>query len=141
MSSIPNSRRRWLCQAAALLAAGSAASREAGAQWLARAAPELPSYYPHDYGTMIDAARREGRVTVYSTTDFSAAYPLIRAFETRYPGITVDYREQNSDDIYRRFLAEFATKSPGADVVSVSYTHLTLPTNTVTCRSRWSPYH
>ena len=26
-------------------------------------------------------------------------------------------------------------------VVAVSYTHLTLPTNTVTCRSRWSPYH
>ena len=24
---------------------------------------------------------------------------------------------------------------------TVSYTHLTLPTNTVTCRSRWSPYH
>ena len=23
----------------------------------------------------------------------------------------------------------------------VSYTHLTLPTNTVTCRSRWSPDH
>ena len=26
-------------------------------------------------------------------------------------------------------------------IVAVSYTHLTLPTNTVTCRSRWSPYH
>ena len=25
--------------------------------------------------------------------------------------------------------------------IPVSYTHLTLPTNTVTCRSRWSPYH
>ena len=25
--------------------------------------------------------------------------------------------------------------------ITVSYTHLTLPTNTVTCRSRWSPYH
>ena len=25
--------------------------------------------------------------------------------------------------------------------MAVSYTHLTLPTNTVTCRSRWSPYH
>ena len=23
----------------------------------------------------------------------------------------------------------------------VSYTHLTLPTNSVWCRSRWSPYH
>ena len=26
-------------------------------------------------------------------------------------------------------------------ILAVSYTHLTLPTNTVTCRSRWSPYH
>ena len=24
---------------------------------------------------------------------------------------------------------------------SVSYTHLTLPTNCSSCRSRWSPYH
>ena len=23
----------------------------------------------------------------------------------------------------------------------VSYTHLTLPTNSIVCRSRWSPYH
>ena len=26
-------------------------------------------------------------------------------------------------------------------LVSVSYTHLTLPTNPGMCRSRWSPYH
>ena len=26
-------------------------------------------------------------------------------------------------------------------VFSVSYTHLTLPTNSGMCRSRWSPYH
>ena len=29
----------------------------------------------------------------------------------------------------------------GIFTTAVSYTHLTLPTNTVTCRSRWSPYH
>ena len=29
----------------------------------------------------------------------------------------------------------------GVHQKAVSYTHLTLPTNTVTCRSRWSPYH
>ena len=28
-----------------------------------------------------------------------------------------------------------------SEISPVSYTHLTLPTNTVTCRSRWSPYH
>ena len=27
------------------------------------------------------------------------------------------------------------------DAAAVSYTHLTLPTITVRCRSRWSPYH
>ena len=26
-------------------------------------------------------------------------------------------------------------------IESVSYTHLTLPTNWLLCRSRWSPYH
>ena len=56
MSSIPNSRRRWLCQTAALLAGGGAVSLEGHAQWLAGSAPELPSYYPRDYGAMIDAA-------------------------------------------------------------------------------------
>ncbi|UCF25325.1 MAG: ABC transporter substrate-binding protein, partial [Ralstonia sp.] len=117
MSFLPYSRRRWLCQSAALLAASGLASAESGAQWLGRPAPELPSYYPRDYGAMVDAARREGRVTVYSTTDFAAAHPLLRAFEARYPGITIDYREQNSDDLYRRFLAELATNTPGADVV------------------------
>ena len=36
----------------------------------------------------------------------------------------------------------FSDMSPKArDIKAVSYTHLTLPTNTVTCRSRWSPYH
>ena len=30
-------------------------------------------------------------------------------------------------------------KGDGSD--AVSYTHLTLPTSAVACRSRWSPYH
>ena len=29
----------------------------------------------------------------------------------------------------------------GTSIVPVSYTHLTLPTSAVACRSRWSPYH
>ena len=28
-----------------------------------------------------------------------------------------------------------------AEVIAVSYTHLTLPTTVQGCRSRWSPYH
>ena len=29
----------------------------------------------------------------------------------------------------------------GDTILPVSYTHLTLPTKAVECRSRWSPYH
>ena len=39
----------------------------------------------------------------------------------------------NGFDEYYKSLAPYT--------MAVSYTHLTLPTNTVTCRSRWSPYH
>ena len=39
------------------------------------------------------------------------------------------------------FIYDFAARTLTQVSKSVSYTHLTLPTNTVTCRSRWSPYH
>ena len=34
-----------------------------------------------------------------------------------------------------------AANSMKAGMAPVSYTHLTLPTNTNACRSRWGPYH
>ena len=34
-----------------------------------------------------------------------------------------------------------AEKLDAVSVATVSYTHLTLPTITTVCRSRWSPYH
>ena len=46
---------------------------------------------------------------------------------------------------FRGERAEFDLKlNPGGtpfQAKAVSYTHLTLPTNRVACRSRWSPYH
>ena len=37
--------------------------------------------------------------------------------------------------------AYFDTLKQEIDLVPVSYTHLTLPTKDIRCRSRWSPYH
>ena len=42
-------------------------------------------------------------------------------------------------NVYSSTMGSFSQE--GRELTSVSYTHLTLPTNTVTCRSRWSPYH
>ncbi len=39
---------------------------------------EVPAGYPADYQKTIDAAVKEGKVVIYSTTDTKAAGPLIK---------------------------------------------------------------
>ena len=47
--------------------------------------------------------------------------------------------EAKDIELYENFYVEL--KSGKADLNTVSYTHLTLPTILRSCRSRWSPYH
>ena len=76
-----------------------------------------PAGYPKAYGAIVSAARDEGRVVVYSTTDVSAVAALIRDFELIYPGVKVEYNDLNSAELYRRFIAETAAGQPSADVL------------------------
>ena len=47
-----------------------------------------------------------------------------------------------SDSYNPAILVKFGiNKENGKVVEPVSYTHLTLPTTAIVCRSRWSPYH
>jgi iron(III) transport system substrate-binding protein len=66
---------------------------------------------------VLAAARREGTVVVYATTDMAVARPLIQDFESLYPGIKVDYREIESVRLHERFLRETAQGVPSADIV------------------------
>ena len=43
--------------------------------------------------------------------------------------------------LLRKAIAEYAHEIILEPEHPVSYTHLTLPTSAVACRSRWSPYH
>lgn len=90
----------------------------------AMAAP--PSGYPTTYASIVSAARDEGRVVVYSTTDLSAVAALIRDFEQTYPGVKVDYNDLNSADLHERYLAETAARKPSADVLWSSAMNLQL---------------
>ena len=47
----------------------------------------------------------------------------------------IDMQVQEAQRVPNKMYAKRPTPRP------VSYTHLTLPTNTGGCRSRWSPYH
>lgn len=49
----------------------------------ASALSALPQGYPAEYQKVVDAATKEGKVVIYSTTDTKAAGPLIEGFEKR----------------------------------------------------------
>ena len=74
----------------------------------------MPEGYPADYAAVVQAARREGQVVVYASTDAQVAKPLIDDFQALYPGVQVQYQEADTLAIYQRFLQE---KPPGADVL------------------------
>jgi iron(III) transport system substrate-binding protein len=74
---------------------------------------QVPQGYPADYATIVENAKKEGKVVVYATTDAVAANPLIRDFQALYPGIRIDYSDLNSTELYNRFIAEVAAGSTG----------------------------
>ena len=95
--------------------------RVALATLLALAFPALgqnvPAGYPADYAQTIAAAKKEGKVVVYSALDTKAAQPLIKDFNVLYPDIKVEYNDMNSTEMYNRFIAESASGQGGADVM------------------------
>lgn len=80
-------------------------------------AAQVPPGYPASYGDVITAAKKEGKVVVYSSTDTVAANPLIKDFQALYPGISVEYNDMNTTEIYNRFISERAAGGGSADVL------------------------
>ncbi|WP_406854560.1 ABC transporter substrate-binding protein [Alsobacter sp. KACC 23698] len=92
------------------LASGLALALTAGV-----AAAQVPQGYPADYAATIEAAKKEGKVVVYGTTDAAAANFLVKDFEALY-GLKVEYNDLNSTELYNRFIAEAAAGQGTADV-------------------------
>lgn len=78
---------------------------------------QVPAGYPADYKNIIDGAKKEGKVVVYSTTDAKLVTPLIKDFEAEFPGVKVEYGDMNSTEAYNRFISESAANAASADAV------------------------
>jgi len=78
---------------------------------------QVPAGYPADYAKVIDGAKKEGKVVIYSATDSKAVEPLIKDFSALYPGIKVEYNDMNSTEVYNRFISESAAGGATADVL------------------------
>ncbi len=83
----------------------------------ANALAQTPAGYPSDYQKIIDGAKKEGTVVIYSTTDTKTADPIIKGFEAAYPGVKVEYNDMNSTELYNRFISEQASGGNSGDVV------------------------
>ena len=78
---------------------------------------QVPAGYPAAYQQIVDGAKKEGRLIVYGATDSKAAQPLVKDFNALYPGITVEYNDMNSTEVYNRFISEAAAGGDTADVL------------------------
>jgi iron(III) transport system substrate-binding protein len=76
-----------------------------------------PRGYPRSYADVVAAARREGTVVVYSTTDREEVRGALDAFRKRYPFLKVDYHELESPRLYERVIAESRARSATGDLV------------------------
>ena len=107
----------------------------------AKKAPQHPFMSANPWGNihndtwMTDAYH--GRAPLgRNSTAFSGAMPLAIC-----ASITFDSRGRINTVCPSRGVAPEVRMIDPDSLEAVSYTHLTLPTNIIRCRSRWSPYH
>jgi iron(III) transport system substrate-binding protein len=82
-----------------------------------QALAQVPAGYPAAYQQIVDGAKKEAKLVIYGATDSKAVAPLIKDFNTLYPGITVEYNDMNSTEVYNRFISEAAAGGDTADAL------------------------
>ena len=104
------SRRQALSGAAAVLAGAAFSTRV-----LANAPPAEPVT-----PALIEAAKKEGKVIYYTSTDLPVAEKLARAFETKYGGIKVHVERTGAERVFQRIGQEYASNIRAVDIVNSS---------------------
>ncbi|TKV70537.1 ABC transporter substrate-binding protein [Rhizobium sp. AU243] len=79
-------------------------------------AQDVPAGYPADYQSIIDAAKKEGTVSVYTSTDAAQSQKLQDAFSKKY-GIKIAYNDLGTNGAYNQVISEAAASQTTADVV------------------------
>jgi len=67
---------------------------------------------------LIEAARREGRIVLYSAMDLPVGEKLGKAFEAQYPGIEIQIERSGSERLFQRVGQEFSASMHAADVIT-----------------------
>jgi iron(III) transport system substrate-binding protein len=103
--------RRNMLKGTAGLIAGSALSTRV----LANAPPPEPITQ-----ALIDAAKKEGQLNYYTSTDLPLAERIAKAFEAKYSGIAVRVERSGAERVFQRIGQEYAANIHAVDVVNSS---------------------
>src|SRR5213082_2473673 len=107
----PNMSRRTVLKGSGALLAGAAFSTRVMA-----AAPPPEPVTP----ALIEAAKKEGQVIYYTSTDLPVAEKLAKAFEAKYSGIAVRVERTGAERVFQRIGQEYASNIHAVDVVNSS---------------------
>jgi iron(III) transport system substrate-binding protein len=103
--------RREVLKVTGGLAAGAAFSTRVKAD-----APPAEAVTP----ALIEAAKKEGQVVYYTSVDLPVAEKLGKAFEARYPGISVRVERTGAERVFQRIGQEYSSGIHAVDVVNSS---------------------
>src|ERR671938_1893311 len=104
------SRRNLLKGTGAVLAGAAFSTR------VMAAAPPPEAVTP----PLIEAAKKEGKVVYYTSTDLPVAEKLAKAFEAKYSGIKVLVERTGAERVFHRIGQEYASNIHAVDVVNSS---------------------
>jgi iron(III) transport system substrate-binding protein len=107
----PKLSRRNMLKASGALLAGAALSTGVMAD-----APPAEAVTPD----LIAAAKKEGQVVYYTSTDLPVAERLAKAFEAKYPDIAVRVERTGAERVFQRIGQEYSSNIHAVDVVNSS---------------------
>src|ERR1700721_583054 len=103
----PKLSRREILKSASALALGTTFASPVRAE-----APPAQAITPQ----LIEAAKKEAQVVLYSAMDLPVGEKLGKAFEAQYPGIQVQIERSGSERLFQRIDQEFGSGIRAADV-------------------------
>src|SRR5476651_565546 len=91
----------------------------AGAAFSTRVMADAPPAEPVT-PALIEAAKKEGQVSYYTSTDLPVAEKLAKAFEAKYSGISVRVERTGAERVFQRIGQEYSSNIHAVDVVNSS---------------------
>jgi iron(III) transport system substrate-binding protein len=111
--------RRDICKGSAAIAAAGACAWHGASHVMGTARAQAVTTEPVPISpASIEAARKEGKLAFYTAMDLPVAEKFGKAFEAKFPGITVRVERSGAERVFQRIAQEMESRIHAVDVVN-----------------------